>query len=199
MYIPAYAERHDVGLLHEFIEAHSFGTLISAANGITANHYPFILDAEEGVLWTHLARANPQRGELKDRAKCLAIFQGPHAYISPLHYVERRNVPTWNYTAVHAECEATLIEDDQGIEDILRRTVSRFDKRWTYDLPEEFKSRLRQAIVGVRLKMTKLEGKFKLSQNRSKEDYESVLRAFEARSDDNSRELLAYMRKTSPA
>jgi transcriptional regulator len=198
MYVPPYSAAQDPAFLHQFIEDHSFGALITAAGALTANHYPFLLDAAAGELWTHVARANPQAAALKDGAKCLAVFAGPHAYISPALYVKTMHVPTWNYTAVHAECEASLVEDDAAIEDILRRTVARFDDKWKYELPPEFTAQLRRAIVGVRLKITKLEGKFKLSQNRDAEDYGSVLRAFEARTDDNSRELLGYMRTTSP-
>lgn len=128
MYVPKYAELHDAAALHEFVAAHSFGTLITAAGGIEANHYPFLLDAEEGVLWAHVARTNPQADAL----------------------------------------------------------------------PADFTAQLRRAIVGAKLKIVALEGKFKLSQNRDREDYDSVLRAFEARTDDNSRELSGYMRKTSP-
>jgi transcriptional regulator len=198
VYVPKYAAAEDVRFQHEFIEAHSFGALVTAQDGITANHYPFLLDAAAGELWTHIARANPQAAALKGGAKCLAVFAGPHAYISPALYVKTLHVPTWNYTAVHAECEASLVEDDAAIEDILRRTVARFDDKWKYELPPEFTAQLRRAIVGVRLKIVKLEGKFKLSQNRDAEDYASVTRAFEARADDNSRELLEYMRRTDP-
>ena len=198
MYIPKYAESKDAAALHKFIEAHSFGMLATAAGGLEANHYPFLLDAPGGALWTHLARANPQAAALRGGAPCLAVFTGPHAYVSPAMYVKKLHVPTWNYTAVHARCEASLVEDDDAVEDILRRTVARFDDRWKYDLPADFTAQLRKAIVGVKLTIVGLEGKFKLSQNRDAEDYASTLAAFEARPDDNSRELAAYMRKTSP-
>ncbi len=197
MHIPKYAESKNDAVLHKFIEAHPFGALVTAAGGLETNHYPFLLDAPGGALWTHLARANPQAAALRGGAPCLAVFTGPHAYVSPALYV-KLHVPTWNYTAVHARCEARLVEDDDAVEDILRRTVARFDARWKYDLPADFTAQLRKAIVGVKLKIVGLEGKFKLSQNRDAEDYASVLAAFEAREDDNSRELLAYMRKTSP-
>jgi transcriptional regulator len=195
MYLPKYAESRDTAALHEFIVAHPFGALVTANGGLEANHYPFLLDAETGTLWTHLARTNPQMAALQGGAQCLAVFTGPHAYVSPSMYVKKLHVPTWNYTAVHARCEATLVSDDAGVEDILRRTVARFDDRWKYDLPAEFTAQLRKAIVGVKLRVTALEGKFKLGQNRDAEDYASLLNAFESRSDDNSRALVAYMRK----
>jgi transcriptional regulator len=198
MYVPNYAEEKDPAVLHEFIEAHPFGLIATAADGLDVNHYPFLLDAAGETLWTHAARANAQTAALRDGAKCLVVFNGPHAYISPAMYVKKLHVPTWNYAAVHARCEAALVEDDAAIEDILRRTVARFDDRWKYDLPAEFTANLRKAIVGVKLKIVALEGKFKLSQNRDAEDYASVRKAFEARADDNGREMLKYMRKTDP-
>ncbi len=195
MYLPKYAARRDRDALHDFIVAHPFGTLVTAAGGLDANHYPFLLDAPAGTLWTHVARANPQTAALRTGAPCLAVFTGPHAYVSPSLYAKTLNVPTWNYTAVHARCEAELIEDDDAIEDILRRTVAQFDDRWRYDLPADFTARLRNAIVGVKLRVVALDGKFKLGQNRDAEDYASLLSAFESRTDDNSRALAAYMRK----
>ncbi|MFI5351257.1 MAG: FMN-binding negative transcriptional regulator [Elusimicrobiota bacterium] len=138
MYVPKYAEAAEAAALHEFIEAHPFGLLATAAGGLEANHYPFLLHAADGSLWTHVARANPQASRLSGGAPCLAVFTGPHAYVSPAMYVKKLHVPTWNYTAVHARCEARLVEDDDAIEDILRRTVARFDDRWKYDLPADF-------------------------------------------------------------
>jgi transcriptional regulator len=198
MYNLKYAEAKDPAVLHKFIEAHSFGLLVTAAGGLEANQYPFLLDAPGDSLWTHLARSNPQAAALQGGAPCLAVFTGPQAYVSPAMYVKKLHVPTWNYTAVHARCEASLVEDDDAVEDILHRTVARFDDRWKYALPADFTADLRKDIVGVKLRIVGLEGKFKLSQNRDAQDYASVLAAFEARQDDNSRELAAYMSKTSP-
>jgi transcriptional regulator len=198
MYIPPYSEQKNAAALNEFVAAHPFGLLATAAGGLEANHYPFLLDAADGVLWTHVARANPQALALSGGAPCLAVFTGPHAYVSPAMYVKKLHVPTWNYAAVHAQCEARLVEDDAAIDDLLSRMTARFDERWKYDLPADFTAQLRKAIVGVKLTIVSLEGKFKLSQNRDAEDYASVLKAFEARSDDNSRELAKYMRATNP-
>jgi transcriptional regulator len=206
MYLPAYATQTDRGFLFDFMEAHAFGTLTTFASGeLGANHYPFLLErADDGsaTLVTHLARANPQWRALESGAPCLVVFQGPHAYISPAFYVTTPQVPTWNYTAVHASGVAEVIQDPADIEDILVRTVERFegerDEPWRYEIPADFKAQLTRAIVGVRIRVRKLEGKFKLSQNRSAEDYAGVVRAMERFTDDNSRALLEYMRRTAP-
>jgi transcriptional regulator len=196
MYIPAYAECRDPALLEELVGAHPFGVLVTAEGGLDANHYPFLFDAEAGALWTHLARANPQTAALRAGAPCLAVFSGPDSYVSPALYARRAgHVPTWNYAAVHAECVPELVEDDAGIEDVLRRTVARFDPEWDYALDGDFAARLRAAIVGVKLTVRSLRGKFKLSQNRDPEDRAAVLRAFESRSDDDGRELARYMKR----
>jgi transcriptional regulator len=199
MYVPKYSEVPDPAAQREFIEAHPFGLLATSSGGLDVNQYPFLLDPDGKTLWTHIARTNPQAAALKDGAPCLAVFTGPHAYISPALYVKKLHVPTWNYTAVHVRCDASLVEGDGAIEEILKRTVAKFDDRWKYDLPAEFTAQLRKAIVGVKLKVVAMEGKFKLSQNRDAEDYASVLKDFEARTDDNGRELAAYMRKNGPS
>lgn len=207
MYIPSYARLNDQELLWNFMEDHPFATLVTTTEkGAQASHFPFLLDRDpssRGILWTHVARANPQWREIEKTPKCLVIFQGPHAYISPSLYVQKLNVPTWNYTAVHAECRAEIFDDAAGLEALLERTVLRFEKSnprpWQYDLPAEFRDRLVKGIVGVRLKITDLSGKFKLSQNRDPDDYAAVVRAFESRSDESGVELLRYMRLASQA
>jgi transcriptional regulator len=197
MYIPKYAEISEIPLLHQFIEHHSFGTLITATpHELHANHFPFVLDREGGFLLMHLARANPHSTAMRDHAASLVIFRGPHAYISPTLYENELNVPTWNYTAVHAHCRAELVGDDE-LEEILQRSVDHFEKNrpnpWKYELPADFRQPMLEAIVGVRLRIEKLEGKFKLSQNRSPEDYRGVFEEFQKYDDDNSRELFRYM------
>ena len=204
MYVPSYNRESDKNIIHDFIFAHSFGVLVTTVqNNIQANHFPFLIhkgEGEHGVLYSHLARANPQWKSLIMNPMCLVLFHGPHRYISPSWYAEDLNVPTWNYTAVQATCSGEIIEDSDKIEEILKETVITFEnhesKPWTYTLPEEFKGPLKEQIVGLKLTIAKLEGKFKLSQNRNSEDFAGVVSALEKKPDDNSKELLKYMKNT---
>jgi transcriptional regulator len=125
MYIPAYSSVTDQELLKAFIQENSFGTLVTYSNGLLANHYPFLLSEvnEEVVLWTHLAKGNPQWKDISEQ-ECLVIFTGPHAYISPEYYEEKLNVPTWNYTAVHAKCEAEIVSDKLIQKELMKKLVA---------------------------------------------------------------------------
>ncbi|MCM2351077.1 MAG: FMN-binding negative transcriptional regulator [Bacteriovoracaceae bacterium] len=202
MYIPKYASTNNEELIKSFILKHSFGTLISS-KGKNANHYPFLLSEEDGkiILWTHLARNNPQWQELNSQ-QCLVIFTGPHRYISPTYYLNELNVPTWSYTAVHASCNSKIISDDNLERELMKKMVSFYENKngteWAYDLPEDFHQKLLKAIVWVRLEVFSLEGKFKLSQNREQADYENILQILSGKSGDNDKELLEYMQLTNP-
>lgn len=203
MYIPTYSIVSDKDLLKSFIQDHSFGTLIVSSESLSANHYPFLLTEEnEGlVLWTHLAKGNPQWKTIADQ-KCLVIFTGPHAYISPEYYEEKLNVPTWNYTAVHAQCEGEVISDEllqkQLMEKLVQLHESKNGTSWDYNLPKKFHDELLNAIVWLKLKVISLEGKFKLSQNRDQRDYEKVVASLSEKHSENIRELLNYMTLTNP-
>lgn len=202
MYIPKYASASDLNFLKNFIQEHSFGALISDT-GMNANHYPFLLteDKHKIFLWTHVAKNNPQWQEIKDK-ECLAIFTGPHAYISPSFYMNELNVPTWNYTAVHAHCSAKIINDPILEKDLMKRMVTFFESRnntnWTYNLPDEFNESLLKAVVWIRLEVLELEGKFKLSQNRDRKDYERVIQSLTGRGSEEDKALLRYMELTNP-
>lgn len=203
MYNPKYSAITDSDFLKDFISSHSFGTLVTTSHdGLSANHYPFLLSTEDDqtFLWTHLSRSNPQWKELSN--ECLAIFNGPHAYISPTYYVNELNVPTWNYTAVHATCQAEVISDIKLEKELMKKLVLFYEDKnqtnWNYELPEDFHEKLLKAIVWVKLKVIKLEGKFKLSQNRDQLDYESVIKKLSEKTSDNDKELLKYMNLTSP-
>jgi transcriptional regulator len=206
MYLPPYTDVKDLGQLAEFIERYSFGSLVtSSADGPNGNFYPFLLDKNQDgswTLWTHLAKSNPQWKDISTNAKCTVSFLGPHAYISPSYYKTPLNVPTWNYAAVQLKCEAELITDAGKMRKLMERLVAHFEKQngttWSYDLPAEFDARLLSAIVGMKLKVIEIDGKFKLSQNRKLEDYEAVEAVFTKRNSDNDREIFEYMQMTRP-
>lgn len=202
MYIPKYASTSDLDLIKSFITEHSFGTLVSDS-GRNANHYPFLLSEEDGkmILWTHLARNNPQWQELQDK-ECLVIFTGPHAYMSPTYYLNELNVPTWNYTAAHAFCKSEVISDPSLERELMKKMVAFYEEKnqtaWNYYLPDDFHERLLKAIVWIKLEVDSLEGKFKLSQNREQIDYQNILKILTQRGSDNDKELLRYMELTTP-
>lgn len=202
MYLPKYATVDNSDFLKDFITSHSFGSLVtSSANGLSANHYPFLLstEGEQTFLHTHLARSNPQWKELTN--ECLVIFTGPHSYISPTYYVNKLNVPTWNYTAVHAYCKAEVVSDISLEKELMKKLVHFYEEEnktnWNYELPEDFHEKLLKAIVWIKLEVVKLEGKFKLSQNRERIDYESVIKNLTEQPSDNDKDLVKYMNLTN--
>jgi transcriptional regulator len=143
-----------------------------------------------------MARANPQWRDL--RGEVMAIFSGPHAYVSPSWYEEEGTVPTWNYIAVHAYGSLQVIEDRASLLDILRRSASTYEgtrpEPWSFDESASHVETMLKAIVGFRIEITRLEGKWKLSQNHSEGRRRRVIRALEARHDEDSQEIARRMR-----
>jgi transcriptional regulator len=183
MYIPAAFRESHPKALHELIRAYSFGTLVSVVDGeLFATHMPFLLDAERGphgTLVGHLARPNPHWHSFG--ASALAIFQGPHAYVSPSWYVTDQAVPTWNYTAVHAYGVPSLVETPGRVREILSATVATFDTAWTLDgLSEDYIANMARGIVAFEMPVARLEGKRKLSQNRPPADVDGAIAGLRA-------------------
>lgn len=184
MYIPAHFREDDRATLQQFIQEYSFGILVTQHEGtLVANHFPFVLDVERGSLGTlqgHMARGNAQWRMFEETREVLVIFQGPHSYVSPSWYVDDQatSVPTWNFAAVHAYGRARVLEDSAELYRILQATVqtneARFEHPWQIALEDEYVQRLK-AIVGFEIEITRLEGKFKLSQNRSATDQQQVI------------------------
>lgn len=204
MYNPNYSSVKDIELLKNFIKENSFAMLITSSDeNVEVNHFPFMLSEDDNkiVLYAHMAKSNPH-WKLIETKKTIIVFSGPHAYISPTYYINPLNVPTWNYTAVHAHCQAQVIQDQKLEIDLMEKMVSYFENQnktqWNYSLPAEFQNKLFQAIVWVRFEVIKIEGKFKLSQNRDHDDYISVVENLNNKSDNNSREMLRYMKLTKP-
>ena len=127
----------------------------------------------------------------------MAVFHGPHAYISPAWYESRGTVPTWNYVAVHAYGDVRLVEDEDGLLDILRRSVAAYEgprpEPWPFDESEPHVEGLLRAIVGFRIEITRLEGKWKLSQNHPEERRRKVIEALGQRADDDSQAIAGLM------
>jgi transcriptional regulator len=191
MYIPSHFRVDDPARLAEFIQRHSFATLVTFDGGAPfASHLPMLLHRDagpHGTLISHMARANPQWQQFASGGEALAIFHGPHTYISPTWYVTGPAVPTWNYASVHAYGVPKIIEEHDRIVEILRELVvtyeSAFERPWPGDLPEEYRDKMIRGIVAFEIPVTRIEGKFKLNQNRPAEDVEGVIDHL-SRSDD---------------
>ena len=202
MYIPAHFAQHDIGALHGAIDRYSFATLVSNRAGVmTASHLPLLLDrasGEHGTLLGHMARANLQWREAAAQ-EALAIFAGPHAYISPSWYEAAEVVPTWNYVTVHAYGRLQLIEDRAEVEPLLTRMVAVYEagqpRPWRLDEPAEFVERMLRQIVAFKIPITRLEGKWKLNQNRPAEQRQRVINVLSQRQDENSQALAKLMQR----
>ena len=188
MYIPKSNLETDLPTLHQFMRDYNFAILVSQHKGqLTATHLPFLLDTERGEFGTlraHLARANPQWKQFADGPEVMTIFQGPHAYISPSWYETHPSVPTWNYAAVHAYGVPKIVDDAAQLYAILEALVDNHesprDPRWDMNLlPEDYLDKMMQSIVGFEIEITRLEGKYKLSQNRSDTDQQNVIEHLE--------------------
>jgi len=195
MYIPASYAEHDPQVLYDFIEAHPLAALVTASPsaGLFATHLPLVLDraaGASGVLEGHLARANPHHRHVAAGAtEALVIFSGPDAYVTPSWYPAKqehgRVVPTWNYVAVHAYGELRLTDDPAFLRRHLEALTARHEAGRTTpwqvsDAPAEYVARQLAAIVGFELTITRLEGKWKMSQNRSGADVDGVVRGLAA-------------------
>src|SRR5712692_2294121 len=187
MYIPKAFREDDISRLHTFMEAYSFATLVTQHESIPfATHLPFLLDAERGpngILLAHMARANPQWHDFASAQEVLVIFQGPHTYISPSWYEVELSVPTWNYAVVHAYGLPHLIEDGEELYKLLKTLIqtheAHFEKPWSFQLSEDYLQKMMRGIVGFEIEITRLEGKFKLSQNRTATERENVIAALQ--------------------
>ena len=184
MYIPPYYHETDEHKLIEFMQAHSFAILVNSQNNnLRATHLPFIIEKRDAKIYliSHMAKANPQWKELQAN-ELLIIFQGPHAYISPTHYESKQNVPTWNYIAVHAYGKATIIAEPTTVVTVLEKTIHNYEtayiEQWK-GLSDDYKKGMIKGIVAFEIEITRLEGKFKLSQNKTKTEQQNIIAAFE--------------------
>ena len=191
MYQPPLFREDRLEVQHALIRAHPLGLLVTAGPaGLLANPLPFLVDpqgSERGTLRVHMARANPQWRELQGVAECLVVFQGPQDYVTPSWYATKREtgkvVPTWNYATVHAWGRPQVIEDAgwlrQQIEDLTRSREHRRAPPWAVgDAPEDFVAAQIKAIVGVEIPIARIEGKWKVSQNRPAADRAGVIAGF---------------------
>jgi transcriptional regulator len=200
MYIPQHFAENDLSQLHDAIERYSFATLASQTDSVLeASHLPLLLDrntGSSGTLLGHMAKANLQWRRATGHP-VLVIFSGPHAYISPQWYQATEVVPTWNYVAVHAYGRLELIEDAAATKEILDKMVAVFEsgqpRPWQMNEPAELVERLLRQIVAFRIPIDRLEGKWKLNQNRPADQRLRVIDVLSQQPDDNSRGIAALM------
>ncbi|MBX3034904.1 MAG: FMN-binding negative transcriptional regulator [Bdellovibrionaceae bacterium] len=195
-----YLQKHfsgDAETAMDLMEQFPFATLISTDEKGTpfVNHIPILARTSPNgdlILEGHMARRNPQWHHFSHGSTALAVFHGPHTYITPKWYSSGRDVPTWNYAAVHAQGSVRLVDDFDGLIELLQRVTSKFESAspdpWSFELPSDLTAphALTTAIVGFAIKVQTLEVKVKLSQNRPKEDRLGVIVGLAGRQDEMS-------------
>lgn len=202
MYSPTYFIETRIEILHQLIGDHPLGTLITLTpEGLVADHIPFIIDPEPapfGTLRGHVARANPAGKEHSGEIEAMVVFQGPQAYITPAWYPGKKEhgkvVPTWNYAVVHAYGALQVIDDAEWMQAFLGRLTdhaeaSRSQPWKVSDAPEDFVRAKIRAIVGIEIPLTKLLGKWKVSQNRPQEDRQGVAKGLHDADTGNERAM----------
>lgn len=202
MYIPGSFAETDREVLFALMRENAFASLVTVADGAPfATHLPFLLDAdrgEHGTLVGHMARANPQWRGFGGEA--LVIFQGEHGYVSPTWYAAGDNVPTWNYAAVHAYGRPRVLDDAAAARRVIDRLSSIYEEgrtpAWsTASVPEVFVDKLVGAIVAFEIPIERLEGKLKLSQNKTAADRAGVIEGLRAEKRADAEALAALMQR----
>jgi transcriptional regulator len=203
VYQPPHFREESRTAQHALIRAYPLGLLVTGgAGGLAANPIPFLLDesGEHGTLRAHLARANPQGHALATADECLIVFQGPQGYVTPSWYASKREhgrvVPTWNYATVHAWGRPRVIEDAawlrQQIADLTALREAPRPAPWAVsDAPEPFVAAQLRALVGIEIPIARIEGKWKMSQNRPEADRTGVAAGFREEGETMLAELVA--------
>jgi transcriptional regulator len=179
MYLRPVFTETETGRIVALIEANPFGVLVTDAGGMDASHIPFVVTrhGDSFVLTAHLARANPQSARLAG-GRALAIFSGPHAYISPGWYETQPSVPTWDYAAVHVHGDLASVDDEADVADMLRRMGADDPEHFDVDVLEpKYRRAMFAGIRAFRLVPDRVEAQWKMSQNRSVTDRSNVIAA----------------------
>ncbi len=197
MYQPPHFREDRLEIQHALIRAHPLGLLITAGvGGLQANPIPFLVDDRGGglgMLVAHMARANPQWRELQSVDECLVVFQGPQRYVTPSWYPSKAEhgkvVPTWNYATVHVWGRPRVVDDAGWLRDQVGRITDHQEtpraKPWAVDdAPDDYIATQLRGIVGLEIPIARIEGKWKVSQNRAEADRAGVARGLEAEGSD---------------
>jgi transcriptional regulator len=200
VYIPEFNRVEDRAVALAFMQANPFALLISTADGVPfATHIPVLAREVDGRLQLrgHVAKANPHWKFLNQEQESLVNFLGPHAYISPSLYEIHESVPTWNYAAVHVYGKGTVFADPEQLNQFLHELIAEFDASYAAQWPalsEQYRVRMVQHIVGFEINATRVETKFKLSQNRTKTEQENIIKSLESSSDSAAAAVAALMK-----
>jgi len=201
VYVPKHNQPEDRAALFAYMRAHSFAALAtSGPGGLAATHLPFVIEDEAGrvTLLAHMAKANPQWRDFAAGTEALVIFMQPHAYISPRLYDKRQNVPTWNYVAVHAYGRPVLIEERAAKFELQRKLVRQHDAGYLTqmaELPASYLDAKLAAIVSFALVVTRIDARYKLSQDKNPAERERIARELEAGGDCIAAETARLMRE----
>lgn len=211
MYIPSSNAEHRPEVMLDYMEAHPLAALVtSSSEGLIATHLPLLVDRTRGSLGTlagHVARANPQQRQAREGDEALVIFSAHDAYITPAFYPTKARdgkvVPTWNYVAVHAYGALRFVSDPTALRRHLEALTSRHEasreQPWSVsDAPDDYIARMMGAIVGVEIEITRLEGKWKMSQNRADADIAGVIRGLGASSSPEDQAVAAIVSERRP-
>jgi len=206
MYIPPHFEESDIGVLHALIRSQPLGAWVTQGGGeLIVNHLPFLLDAdrgEHGTLTGHVARANPVWQSFSKDADSVVVFQGAQAYISPSWYPSKhahgKAVPTWNYAVVHAHGRPRVVDDPQWLLAHVTQLSDAHESTqavpWSVgDAPPEYIATMLRSIVGIEIPLTRLAGKWKVSQNRSAPDQLGTVAGLRSRATALSAETAALV------
>ncbi|WP_026673595.1 FMN-binding negative transcriptional regulator [Alkalihalobacterium bogoriense] len=199
MYIPAPFKITDEAIAYDIIKENSFATLFSQHAGMpVATHLPLLLNEEQTHLYGHFARPNSQWKDI-NKQTALAVFHGPHCYISPSWYETEQAVPTWNYVAVHVYGEVELIEDDNEVVGSLHDMVLKYElpnsSYQLQNLDSDLLANMNKGIQSFKMKINQLEGKAKLSQNHSTERQELVVKQLEQITRTDEQQIAALMKR----
>jgi transcriptional regulator len=199
MHIPKHFKIDDEEVIYDFIEKYGFATLFSQHKGEPyATHLPLMLNKSENALYGHFARPNEQWKDAENQ-QVLAVFQGPHCYISPTWYETTKAVPTWNYVSIHLYGKMEIVEDRKEIFNSLNDLVNKYERPDSpyniKDVESSFIEGMSKGIVAFRIKITKIEAKAKLSQNHPVERQELIIKHLENTSQQDNIQVASLMKK----
>lgn len=199
MYIPEINAVADQAEVVAFMKQFSFATIITSKNNFpTATHLPFVVTVKEDqiILTSHFAKANAHWQDIENN-KVLVIFNEPHAYISTKNYDTELNVPTWNYISIHAYGQGKLITETQEVMEILDRSIENYEfeykQRWS-NFPDDYKLKMSKGIMAFEIRITDLQAKKKLSQNRTETEQKNIIGTLSTSTNTNEKLIAEYMK-----